>query len=152
MTISIICLALVLRCFTNDSMFWILIWPGTAAHEFCHWLLGKCLFAEPVDFSLLPKERGSTRVLGSVSFKNINWLNAFPTGMAPLLCIPAVFWLSTYLQFGYNWASGLIVWALASALSQCLPSSTDWSIAMSYPVGLLFWGATGLVILHFWVG
>ena len=139
MMFNIFCLAIALRCFRADGSYWFVIWPGTAAHECWHWLVGLCTGATPTHFTIIPKDEGEDKVLGSVSFQNLTWFNRVPPAMAPLLSIPAVYWISHNIQFGWNWTSALIVWAMASALSQSWPSPADWSIAFDEKMGLLFW-------------
>ena len=121
--------------------FWILIWPGTVAHELMHWVVGKVLGAKPGKIEILPEkfQHGKVRTVGSVIFYKANWFNALPTAAAPLLNIPLVFISSQHLHPGLTWLNVVLVWVLASILTQSIPSMADWGMVLRRPIGAIFW-------------
>jgi CDP-diglyceride synthetase len=135
-------------------LFSLLVLPGTICHELCHWLLGRLLGARPVRFTVIPKREGRGFVLGSVSFANLRWYNAFFVGMAPLLLLPAAYVLLLW-RLGSNpafgWLEGAMVFLLANLVFGAIPSWQDLRIAARSPVGWLLlagalawgWGKVG---------
>lgn len=127
--------ALLVRCSLHPTIFALVAWPGTLAHELSHAAVGLCLGAKPASLSLWPKSLGNGQwQLGSVGFTNLKWWNAPWTAMAPMLLAP----LSLYLAFvwGYPaWAAGDLKAALvplyfcAVMLQASWPSSTDFEVA-----------------------
>jgi hypothetical protein len=148
--LEIILLVTALLLFVRrDSKYWMVIWPGTAIHEFWHWAVGMVTNAKPVNFSLLPKKMDNgDLMLGFVEFDNINWANAIPVAMAPLLTIPAVYFLAPYVPQTLSWTSAGLVWVLAAAVSQCMPSKQDLQVALFYPKGLAVYGLFGGFLLY----
>lgn len=145
----ILIVTLLLSRANRDSKFWIIAWPGTAMHELMHWAVGSVTNGKPTKLSVLPQpaENGQL-ILGYVNFANITWYNAFPIAVAPLLAIPAVYYASQYVPHELTLATGLAIWALASSISQCLPSTQDWEIARRHPVGLVFWTSFLVLLLY----
>jgi len=139
-------IAFVMRCLRSLPLFWVVVWPGTAVHEFLHWIVGKILGARPVHLTLLPKHTEDEMVLGSVSFANVTWWNGLPIGLAPLLAIPVCVFLSANLHIPFNWKGGLMIWVLSSSLSMCSPSVKDRSIAFVSIWGITLWGSVFYLI------
>lgn len=124
--------------------------PGTILHELAHFFVGLILFAKPIGFSLIPKKEGKLLTLGSVSFININFFNAIPTAFAPLLLLL----LGVFLIFNFNQIENFFLikhnvneimflilfgYILYSCVSSSLPSSQDFLVALSSPVGIAFY-------------
>lgn len=103
--------------------------PGTAMHEFAHWLVAMLLGARP-DFPSLRPQRGPHGWrLGSVAFR-AGFLRAVPIVLAPLLLFPLAWWWTLAYVAGAPWPSrALHAWLAATLLSASLPSSADWKIA-----------------------
>jgi hypothetical protein len=103
--------------------------PGTAMHEFAHWLVAVLLGARP-DFPSLRPQRGPHGWrLGSVAFR-AGFLRAVPIVLAPLLLFPLAWWWTLAFVAGAPWpARALHAWLAATLLSASLPSSADWKIA-----------------------
>ena len=106
---------------------------GTFIHELMHLLVGALLLAKPVAMSIWPK-RICPRMyqLGYVQFRNINWLNAAPTALAPLLGIVLiVFFVRWRTSGGWDFVYGdVLAWfAIAQIALSALPSATDWRVA-----------------------
>ena len=118
--------------------------PGTFLHETAHFLIGFILNARPTSFTLIPRKSGDAYVMGSVGFKNIRFYNALPSAMAPLLLLIAGYYfnrwffanvhLSLWTYFGYVIMQTIII-------ENALPSSTDFKVAFSSLLGVLFYGA-----------
>ncbi|HVY07020.1 MAG TPA: hypothetical protein VHB46_13680 [Burkholderiales bacterium] len=114
--------------------------PGTMGHELLHFLVGTLTLAKPVKVSLLPKfHRDGSATLGYVMFSNIRWYNALWVGFAPLLALPAAFWVVYYRAAQIPPVTAVeLAWAyLAASLAySCLPSKADVDIVLSKPLGL----------------
>lgn len=139
--------ALLVRAGLHPTVFALVSWPGTLAHEISHALCGALLGARPCKFSLTPKPLGDGRwQLGSVSFSNLRWWNGPFTAMAPLLLAPLAIWLTAEWATPY-WISGEFLaacWRLglcAMMLQAAWPSSTDFKVALPGLVvlGCLWW-------------
>jgi len=121
-------------------LFSVLVLPGTLAHETCHLLLGLLLNGQPARFNLWPRRDGNGWIMGSVSFGNLRWYNAFFIGMAPLLLLPLAWGLMTWrlgLGVAWRWQEGLAVYLIANLVYAALPSWVDVKAAAKSPVGWL---------------
>jgi hypothetical protein len=137
----ILIVAVLLFYYRGKTAYWYIIWPGTISHELMHWIVGKVLFAKPSNIVIWPEKHveGQPRTLGSVTFYGIDWFNALPTAIAPLLNIPVVLLLAHYVPHNFTLQSGLWIWVLASMLTEAMPSAPDWVIVTKRPWGLVFW-------------
>lgn len=118
--------------------------PGTFLHEAAHFLIGFILNARPTSFTLIPRKSGDAYVTGSVGFKNIRFYNALPSAMAPLMLLIVGYYfnrwffanvhLNLWRYFGYIIVQTIII-------ENALPSSTDFKVAFTNLLGLLFYGA-----------
>ena len=120
---------------------------GVFVHETLHLIIGAILGARPVGMSVIPKRgQQGTMELGSVCFSNITWYNALPLAIAPLLGFPLAALVADWRTLDgwtFLWIDPLLWIALASVLTSCWPSSTDWRISLrSWPIYL---GAGGYV-------
>ena len=103
--------------------------PGTAMHEFAHWLVALVLGAHPDFPSLIPQRGPHGWRLGSVAFR-AGFLRAVPIVLAPLLLFPMAWWWTLAFVASSSWPErALHAWLAASVLSASLPSSADWKIA-----------------------
>lgn len=110
--------------------------PGTWLHEMSHWCVGLLLGAKPSGFTLWPKRRGNTWVLGSVSFQGLSIWNSAFVALAPLLLfLIGAFGVVKVLQplferDQYLWwlAAG---YPTAAILGAGLPSATDIKVGFS---------------------
>lgn len=126
--------------------------PGTFLHETAHFIVGFLLNARPTSFSLFPRRSGDAYVMGSVGFKNIKFYNALPSALAPLLLLPIGYYfnmwffanvhLSLWTYFGYIIMQTIII-------ENALPSTTDFKVAFSNLIGVLFYGALIIAALFF---
>ena len=117
--------------------FFLLSFPGTLCHELAHFGAGLLTNAEPTGISLLPRRKGKTWELGSVSFANLRWYNAAPAALAPLLILLLPLAVAAW-RTEPGWHFGPLDLALAPLLgAQFLsfwPSSVDWRLALrSWP-------------------
>lgn len=119
----------------------LLLLPGTILHEMLHFLVGLVLNGKPVGFSLIPKKIHNRYILGSVSFKNIQFYNALPIALAPILAVIPVFYLIHMIQtepaLQIQILYGYLIWTF---LKCCIPSTTDIEIMFLYPSGIVFYG------------
>lgn len=82
------------RLALHPTVFAVVGFPGTVAHEVAHLLVGLLLRAQPVGMTLWPKYLGKGRwQLGGVSFANLRWWSAPWVAMAPMLLAPLACWL-----------------------------------------------------------
>ena len=104
--------------------------PGTAAHEFAHWLVAALLGARPDFPSLRPQRSGTGWRLGSVTFR-AGMFRAVPIVLAPLLLLPLAWWWTWAFVAPAEWPwLALHAWLAATFLSASLPSSADFRIAL----------------------
>lgn len=128
--------------------------PGTFLHEFMHFVVGLFTNAHPEGLELLPKKAPDSGgyIMGSVSFSNLTFYNAFPTAFAPLgllvigYCINR-FYLPqitpTYLNYiGYVLFQTIII-------ENSIPSSVDIRQAFRYPQGTVLYFAIFATFLYF---
>jgi hypothetical protein len=121
--------------------FFLLSFVGTLCHELAHFGVGLLTNAEPTRISLLPRRKGKTWELGSVTFSNLRWYNAAPVALAPLLILLLPLTVAAW-RTGPGWHFGPLDLALAPLLAaQFLsfwPSGVDWRLATrSWPWALL---------------
>jgi hypothetical protein len=125
---------------------WLVLLPGTIVHEGLHWIVGLLTLAGPHNFSVQPENT----VYGEVWFSNLNWFNAFPTAVAPLLSLPAIYLLWPWITSSHEPVAAIVIsWAVAATIAQSLPSRQDWRICWQHPVGTVLWIA-GIFWLTFW--
>jgi hypothetical protein len=118
--------------------------PGTVAHELLHFLVGLLLNGKPVSLSVWPRRTAPGQwVLGTVRFANLRWYNAVFIALAPLLAslltTLAVAWRIPVPASWVPRAVDVQWWLiLTPILAMCLPSTTDWRLALkSWPLLLL---------------
>lgn len=125
------------------GIFWlfsIVILPGTFFHELCHLCVGGVFGGKPRNFTILPRREGRAYVMGSVTFAQVRWYNAFFMGMAPLLLLPAAYGLLSWrLQGGPTpgWVEVLWLYLIANLVYASLPSWQDLRVAARSPIGWL---------------
>lgn len=107
--------------------------PATLAHELAHLLLGVLFRAQPVGFSIWPKQVAPGRyMLGHVVFLNLTWWKTLPVATAPLLILfPLGSWLvhTSLSVAGPQWLVLLYCLGAAQCFAGCWPSSQDWALA-----------------------
>jgi hypothetical protein len=149
--VAAIALAFLLIRLARHAGMWIyalVALPGTALHEFSHYLVALCLGGSPSFPSLLPvRTETGTWHLGHVHFRT-GHVRAMFVGLAPLLLAPLAWWWATALLAHAAWSLyALHAWIVAALLQACLPSKADWKLALPalavlVPVALLlawFW-------------
>jgi len=107
-----------------------LAFPGTAAHELAHFIIGFILRAKPSGFSLWPKRSGKGWRLGEVRFRRITLLNGVFIALAPMLLLPlgwvCLIHLAVPAWRTQHWISWLTTGYLcATLLYASVPSLTD---------------------------
>ena len=126
---------------------------GTLCHELAHFAVGLLLGAEPVGFTIVPRRKGRTWELGSVTFSNLRWYNAAPAALAPflVLLVPlAVGWWRTRGPWRFGPADLALTLVLAPQFLSFWPSPVDWKLsARSWPYLLIIAaGGAGVVWFH----
>jgi hypothetical protein len=143
----VVCYALLRGARASMWRIALLSFPGTAAHEMAHWLVGLLLGAKPHGFSLWPQANARGWRLGSVSFGRIGLLNGAWVALAPLLLLP-LSWLGlvgillplwVHQQWGWWLLGGYLT---ATALFAALPSWQDLKLGGR---SLLLYALLGLV-------
>lgn len=138
------------RCSLHPTVFALVAWPGTVAHELSHFLVGKILGGKPSSMSLWPKSLGNGRwQLGSVSFTDLKWWNAPWTALAPMLLAPVslllvLTWLYPAWLAGDLRSAALALYVCATLLQASWPSSQDFEVAL--PGLIVIAAALGLCI------
>lgn len=124
--------------------------PGTALHELAHFTLALVLGARPSFPSLIPQRTPRGWRLGEVRF-HAGRLRAMCIALAPLLLAPlALLWALVFLAPGeWPWYA-LHVWIVAASLQACLPSRTDWRIAMPAFLALVCVVLGAVAAWYFW--
>lgn len=118
--------------------------PGTFLHEMSHFIVGLLLNAHPTRFDLFPKKQGDSYVMGSVSFRNTKFYNALPAALAPLLLLIVGYYFNRwfFLNVEVTYISYILYILLQTVIIEnAVPSSQDFKVAFSYPLGLLLYGA-----------
>ena len=142
---------LILNALKNRSFIIItLILPGTLLHEISHFLMSMITNGKPVSLSLIPKRRGQTWVLGSVTSSNVKWYNAFFIGMSPFLLIPLSIILMNYFMDYKSPYFLLNSFLVSTFVLASIPSTTDFKIAFKFTImPVLFIGGTIGLIYYF---
>lgn len=139
LALGIMMLVFTLRLRRWPSLYAMLTFPGTLAHELLHYVAGLVTGARPVSLTIIPRrETGGMWVLGEVEFARLRWWNSVPVGLAPLALLPLAIWLaaqSITLPL-LDWSgAGIKQLTVLCALS-AWPSRQDWAHAS---IGLLIW-------------
>lgn len=113
--------------------------PGTFLHELLHLAIGAILNANPESLRLWPRRRNDGQwELGAVGFRNLRWYNAAGVSLAPLLALPALWWMiyrSGFAAIELRAGNALYWYIEANLLLSAWPSITDWRIALrSWPL------------------
>ena len=118
--------------------------PGTILHETMHFLVGLFTNARPTSFDLIPKKDGyGNYVMGSVGFRNVTSYNALPSALAPLFLLPIGYWLNVWYFANVNITIfNYMIYILLQTIiiENAVPSSTDFKVAFSYPLGIILYG------------
>jgi hypothetical protein len=140
MIIACILLAVMIRASQSRDIFWILAWPGTVVHEVLHYTVGFMLGARPTEISVIP-DRAESNTIGYVNFDNLNWFNALPTAMAPLLAFPIAWWATTVIPLDWSVAGCFWLWVVSAVIAQAWPSTVDFAMGTKKIMGVVFWAA-----------
>ena len=104
--------------------------PGTALHEFSHFLVALVLGGQPSFPSLWPTKTGKAWRMGEVRFRP-GYLRSMFVGMAPLLLAPLAWWWAETLLAPAPWPlRALHAWIVAALVHACWPSNSDWKLAL----------------------
>lgn len=146
----IVLLKLKYQTYSNIYMSSLVNIPGTFLHEISHFIVGLFFNAHPTRFNLFPKKEGEYYVMGSVGFRNVRFYNALPSALAPFLLLFVGYyfnrWFFNHIQINYiNYI--LYVFLQTIIIENSLPSSTDFKVAFSYPLGVLFYAAIFVFLL-----
>lgn len=113
---------------------------GTFFHELAHLIVGLLTGARPASFTVIPRRVGQQWHLGAVAFTNINWFNAAPAALAPvlILVVPlSIAWWRTQAGLHFTWLDATLTLLLAPQFLSFWPSWVDWKIALRswpYPI------------------
>lgn len=138
------------RTYRNIYLASLINMPGTVLHEMSHFIVGLLLGAQPTRFNLFPKKNGDSYVMGSVSFRNIRFYNAFPAAMAPLLLLLLAYAVNVYfmrLPAVNLWQYLLFILLETIIIENAVPSPTDFRVAFSSLLGVLLYGVLIFLLL-----
>lgn len=125
--------------------------PGTILHESMHYIVGLITNARPTSFDLFPRKDGfGNYIMGSVGFMNVTSYNAIPAALAPLLLLPMGFYFNRwYFQFADITLCNYLLYILLQTviIENAVPSATDFKVGFSFPLGILLYGAIGVLAL-----
>ncbi|NVO00466.1 MAG: hypothetical protein HXX17_14195 [Geobacteraceae bacterium] len=128
--------------------------PGVVLHELAHLLTGLLLRAQPVGFSLLPKQRCDGRwTLGSVAFRRVTAFNAVPIALAPLGLLPSAYfiYISWYRWLPLTLTNTLFLYgAVFLLVANALPSRQDITVACNWK-SLILYGSIGILVGYVWL-
>ena len=138
----IVLLKLKYKTYSNIYLSALVNIPGTFLHEASHFIVGLFLNAYPTAFSLFPKKQGDHYVYGSVCFRNPKFYNALPAALAPLMLLIVGYyfnkWFFLNIQITYlSYISYIFLQTII--IENAMPSSQDFKVAFSYPLGLLLY-------------
>lgn len=118
-------------------------------HELSHFLVSLFLFGKPRKWTIVPvkkvfeQEDGKQFIsweFGYVISENVNFINAFLIGLAPLLLIPIAYLIYTnfFLFLDINGFNIILMYLLVFfLLSNAIPSKTDLRVAFSSKIGVV---------------
>jgi len=127
--------------------FWQICWalPGTLLHELSHLVVAAATGGRPVGFSIIPRRDGARRwVLGSVTISRPGALSALPSGLAPLALNAVAYYLyrGWWSWFHPDLTHTLFLYGSIYLFSySSIPSGQDLRVAVSSPLGLLFYSS-----------
>jgi hypothetical protein len=146
----VILLAVVQGRVGRIGTFWQICWalPGTILHELAHLIVAAVTGGRPVGFSIIPHRDGYRGgwVLGSVTISRPGPVSALPSALAPLALNAVAYYLyrSWGRWFPLDLPHSLAMYAAVYLFSySSIPSGQDVKVALSSPVGLLFYAALG---------
>ena len=117
--------------------------PGTFLHELMHFLVGGMLNAQPCNFTVIPRRNiEGDYVMGSVGFRNIQFYNAVPAAMAPLLLLPIAFYLNRFwLPSLEPSTTNYVLYILLQTIiiENAIPSGQDFRVASKYFSGVVLY-------------
>ena len=131
--LAAIAFALLLICLSRRAGMWpyaLVALPGTALHEFSHYAVALLLGGAPSFPSLVPTRTDKTWRLGEVRFRP-GYLRSMFVGLSPLLLAPLAWWWAMTLLAPAAWPLyALHAWIVAALVHACLPSKSDWKLAL----------------------
>ncbi|MBO4294372.1 MAG: hypothetical protein J6W11_00885 [Alphaproteobacteria bacterium] len=123
---------------------------GTFLHEMSHFIVGLILNAHPTGFTIFPQKRGDVYVTGSVCFKNIKFYNALPSALAPIMLLFLGYYLNKWFfaNIEVTYVTYILYILLQTIIIEnAMPSSTDFKVAFSYPLGVLFYASIAVAAI-----
>ena len=99
----------------------LLYFPGTAVHEMSHLVMAMILNLKVRDISLIPKIRGNTIKLGTVTYEKKDVVRGLIVGIAPFFAALFAFWLIDafkllHINFGITAIFSYIVFTISSTM------------------------------------
>lgn len=117
--------------------------PGTILHETMHFLVGLFMNAKPTSYDLIPHKDGfGNYIMGSVGFRNVTSYNAIPSALAPLFLLIIGYYFNRWYfdNINVNIANYMLYILLQTIIIEnAVPSTTDFKVAFSYPLGLIIY-------------
>ena len=128
--------------------FWQICWalPGTLLHELAHLIVAAVTGGRPVGFSIIPHRDRGGWLLGSVTISRPGPISALPSALAPLALNAVAYYLyrSWWRWFPLDLPHTLLMYAAVYLFAySSIPSGQDVKVALSSPLGLLFYIAVG---------
>lgn len=116
------------------TVFLLITFPVTLAHELMHLVLGFLTAGQPSNFRIFPRRSAGGYILGSVTCNNVRWYNGLFIGLAPLLLLPLAFAVLVWrVRLQPQPVMSEVTWALAIAglAVASLPSIQDIRVALA---------------------
>lgn len=105
----------------------LLYFPGTAVHEMSHLVMAMILNLKVRDISLIPKIRGNTLKLGTVTYEKKDVVRGLIVGIAPFFAALFAFWLIDAFRLLYMnfWTTAFFSYIVFTISSTMFSSKQD---------------------------
>ncbi|MBP6045101.1 MAG: M50 family metallopeptidase [Microgenomates group bacterium] len=116
----------------------LLYFPGTAIHEMSHLVMAMILNLKVRDITLIPKVRGNTLKLGTVTYEKRDVVRGLMVGIAPFFAALFAFWLIDAFKLLYiNYWSGALFSYIVFTISSTMFSSKQDLIDLVYVIPII---------------
>lgn len=125
----------------------LLYFPGTAIHEMSHLVMAMILNLKVRDITLIPKVRGNTLKLGTVTYEKRDVVRGLIVGIAPFFAALYAFWLIDAFKLLYiNYWTGALFSYMVFTISSTMFSSKQDLIDLVYVVPIFVLIGIALVV------
>lgn len=123
--------------------------PGVIVHELAHWFVASILFVPTGEIEFLPKLEGNIVKLGSVAVAKTDPFRRFLIGVAPIFgglgILALLFYYLSQVSFGFNWQTGVLLYASFEVGNTMFSSKKDMEGALGLVISCIVAG----IIIYF---